>query len=435
MWTPIKKKLLILFIAGIFIPAGLLAEEVQENPPIPVKDAEQKLILSELLPAALSNNPELKAMEQRVHQAEFRIPQARALPDPMIMFGYQNEGWDKYSYGEMPDSWWIYQASQTFPFPGKRGLKGKMAKEYALSLSADYEQQKLQTEARVKELYYDLFSFYKELEIIDARRTLFQRVEDAALARYTSGMGTQEEVLMAQTEKYMLLEKEEMQRAEIRTKEGMLNAALGRDVNSPLGRPEEVSPTMPVKSMENFLASYTTSPQIQAKERMIAGAQARIKMAKKEYYPDFTLAATVMPRGGSFEDMWSLTTQMNIPLYYKSKQRQAVYEAEAGLSQAREELESIKLTITSGIRENYAVLKSAESLMELYQKGIIPKIYQDFESGLAGYHTGRVEAITVINRLKALLDTESLYWKQVVQHEKALARLNALSGISSLESK
>jgi hypothetical protein len=67
-------------------------------------------------------------------------------------------------------------------------------------------------------------------------------------------------------------------------------------------------------------------------------------------------------------------------------------------------------------------------LTELYQNALIPKTYQDFESAIAGYVTGKVEAITVISRLKALLDYELLYWGQITERGKAIARLEAITG-------
>ena len=47
----------------------------------------------------------------------------------MFMFGYQNEGHDRYTYGEMQGAQWMFSASQMFPFPGKLPLKGEMALE------------------------------------------------------------------------------------------------------------------------------------------------------------------------------------------------------------------------------------------------------------------------------------------------------------------
>ncbi len=390
----------------------------------------EELKLKALIEEALKNSPEILAAQQRVSASRYRIPQAESLPDPMVMFGYQNEGWNKYSFGEMQMSWWMFSASQMFPFPGKLALKGEMASQDSESLRASYESVRLKVVTKVRELYYDLFLAHKNIDLIRDRASLFSRIEDAALARYSSGMGLQQEVLMAQAEKYMLQEKEEMQRQKIQSLEAMLNSTLGRDVNTPMGRPSEPSMNAYVRSMDEMLKmAYEQSPEVRAKERMVASAEVKVRMAEKDYYPDFTVTASVMKRKGEFDDMWSLTTAMNIPLFYRTKQRQAVNEAKATLSEARSELEATKLMLSSSMRDNFSMMKAAERLMELYKDGLIPKTYQDFESALAGYTAGKVEAITVISRLKTLLEVETQYWGQFVEREKAASRLNALAGI------
>jgi hypothetical protein len=74
------------------------------------------------------------------------------------------------------------------------------------------------------------------------------------------------------------------------------------------------------------------------------------------------------------------------------------------------------------------MMGSAEQLMALYRDGLIPKTYQDFQLSLTGYRSGKIEAITAISRLKALLDYETSYWTQYVEREKAIARIEALTG-------
>ena len=151
-------------------------------------------------------------------------------------------------------------------------------------------------------------------------------------------------------------------------------------------------------------------------------------MAEKDYYPDFTVTATYDKRGGIFMDMWGLTTTVNIPLYYKQKQRQAVYEAKADVEGAMHDMEGTKLMISSAIKDNYSMMKTAERLMDLYKNGLMPKTSQDFETALAGYIAGKGETSSVITRLKSLIDFEMLYWGQFVEREKAIARLDALTG-------
>ena len=73
--------------------------------------------------------------------------------------------------------------------------------------------------------------------------------------------------------------------------------------------------------------------------------------------------------------------------------------------------------------------------MKLYQEGLLPKARQDIQLSLSGYVTGKVEAITVISRLKTLLDIELLYWSQMVEREKAIARLEPLTGSTEISTQ
>ncbi|OGW26300.1 MAG: hypothetical protein A2X59_12525 [Nitrospirae bacterium GWC2_42_7] len=390
------------------------------------------LKLQDLIDEALKNNHEIIMSGAKTAGAGFRVPQAGSLPDPMLMIGYQNDGTkDLYTFGQdmAIDSMWMFSASQMFPFPGKRALKSDMARKDAESLHASNESLRLNTIARVKELYYSLFLVYKDIDLIKEKELLFLRIEDAAMARYSSGMGMQQEVLMAQAEKYMLLEKQEMLKQKTEAFESMLNLTLGRDVNSPLGRPvASLRTDYPYSLGDLVTAANERSPVIKAKNKMAESARFKVAMAEKEYYPDFTLNATYYLKARQFPDMWSFTSTINIPLYFMTKQRPAVQEAEELLSEAEHDIEAVQLMLASSLRDNYSMVKTAEKLMDLYKNGLIPKIYQDFDSALSGYSSGKTEAITVVSRLKALLDYELSYWTQFVEREKAIARIEALTG-------
>lgn len=392
-----------------------------------------ELVLDSLIDEALKSNHEIVAAEARLAATGYKIPQATSLPDPMFMFGYQNEGWKKYTYGEMQGAQWMFSASQMFPYPGKLSLKGQMASKEAEGVGAAYHGLRLKTAEKVKELYFDLFLSYKNIDLIADRKQLFSRIEDAALARYSSGMGLQQEVLMAQAEKYMLMEKEEMLKQKIQSSEAMLNLVLGREVTAALGRPAGQDGTDVPWSLEDLLNIHVNhSPFVQEKEKMVSAAAVKVRMAEKEYYPDFTINAGYFKRAREFEDMWSLTTTINLPIFYKTKQRQAVLEAKALLTEAEHEVLATKSMLSSAIRDNYSMMKSAERLMALYKDGLIPKTRQDFDAALSGYTAGKTEAMTVISRLKALIDVEALYWGQFVEREKAIARLATVTGVKGV---
>lgn len=394
----------------------------------------QELKLSDLTEEALKNSPEIQASLSKIEAARYRVPQATSLPDPMFSFGYQNEGFDRYSYGEEQGSQWMFSASQQFLFPGKRSLKGEMVQRDVESMEAMHELLKLRTVSRVKELYYDLFLAYKNIDLIKEKRNLFLRIEDLTLARYAAGRAIQQEVFMAQTEKYMLLEKEEMFKQKIQSLEAMLRAAIGRENGPPLEIPvEPMQQPFHLDADEAVKTALDNSPEIKSRNKIIEAANTRLRMAQKEYYPDFSINASYFNRSGDFKDMWSATATINIPLFFKTKQEPAVHEAKASYSQAKQELDAVKLMILAAIQDNFSMLRSSERLMDLYTKGLIPKNTQDVDLALTEYTNGRTDLIVVISRLKTLLDYEILYWNQFVEREKAIARLQAITeGLASV---
>jgi outer membrane protein, heavy metal efflux system len=392
-----------------------------------------ELRLTDLINEALQNSPEIKVAGASASAARHRIPQVQSLADPMVMAGYQNDGFNKINYGESKDAQLMFSASQMIPYPGKRSLKGEIAAKEAETILANTYIARYKTIFKVSGFYYDLFLAYRTINLLEDRAALFSRIENAAMARYSSGMGSQQEVLMAQTEKYMVREREEIQRQKIQSAEAMLSATLGRDGVVSFDLPAALVAQPFGYNLDELIGiARKNSHDIIIKERMVDAAETRVKLAEKEYFPDFTVTANYATRSGIEKDMWSLTTQINIPLYQQTKQKEAVHEAEASLAAARYELSATKLMISSAIQDSYAMMKSAEKLMDLYRNGLIPKASQDIEAALSGYVTGKVEALTVISRLKALIDFETLYWEQFTVREKTVVRLKTMAEIHEL---
>lgn len=395
----------------------------------PLYAAEQRLMLDQLLNEALSNSPEIRASEIRVEAAGYRVPQVQTLPDPVVSFGYQNEGFSRYTYGKEQGSQWMYSVTQAFPFPGKLSIKGETAAGDVNALREAAMGVKTRVVQRIKELYFDLSLAYRTLDLIHEQSTLFRLAADAAAARYAAGRGSQQDVLAVQTEELRLLEKKEMLTQRTRTMKALLNSAVGRDAADPLARPAELEPAVyPFARGEAVAKALSMSPEVRARQRLVSVAETRVKFAEKDLLPDFSVTGSYFDRRGMFLDMWSLTASMSIPIYSSKKQKQAVNEASAILREARSELEAAKLTVSSGVEENFLMLKSAQTLMDLYRNSLIPKARQDMEAARAAYTAGKADALSVITRLNSLVELETLYWNQAAEQHKAAARLEALTG-------
>ncbi|HET9955144.1 MAG TPA: hypothetical protein VFQ61_11605, partial [Polyangiaceae bacterium] len=83
--------------------------------------------LDQLIRDSIAARPELARAKATLRASQERVPQASTLPDPMVQVGIQNDGFKSIEVGRMETSYISLMASQTFPWPGKRDLRGRIA--------------------------------------------------------------------------------------------------------------------------------------------------------------------------------------------------------------------------------------------------------------------------------------------------------------------
>ena len=352
-----------------------------------------------------------------------------SLMDPMFSVGYQNEGLKEYNYGETPDAQWMFSLAQTFPWPGKRTLQEESATLDADAEKASAEMVRREVIVKVTQAYYDLVLITKELDLIRARRPLIEQMEDIALKRYAAGTLSQDEVLMAQAEKYMLVEAQEMAMSRKETAEAIIRQAIGSTDTSPFGRPVEALPTVfPYTSDELIDRANRESPEIRMREKLMLASGKRVGRSQKDAWPDVTVMGKYSSRGGGLEDMAELTFSVPLPLYYKNRQEPGISEASWMNASAQKELEASRYKAASEIRDNLAMIHAAERIMQLYRNALLPKSRQVIDAALASFSSGRLEASMALSKLKVPFDYELTAWQQQVIREKAIARIKAMTG-------
>ena len=91
---------------------------------------------------------------------------------------------------------------------------------------------------------------------------------------------------MAQTEKYMLREREAMLKQKIQSLEAMLSLTVGRETITPLARPRPLvfEPYIPDEA-ELIKKAYAHAPEIRNREKMIAAAEARVNCSRRSIIP------------------------------------------------------------------------------------------------------------------------------------------------------
>ena len=225
-----------------------------------------------------------------------RVPQAKALPEPMLSYGYTGNAIPLPPFDIQkgdPSSARMVSLTQEIPYPGKLAIKGKMANVAAESEWWNYEQVQWNVIAEVKDAYYDLYYLHKAIETITKNKDLLEKFTKIAEASYAVGKGLQQDVLKAQVEVSKLIDQLTVLDQRQQTAEARLNSLLFRELETPVGKPAEIKPQdFPLGLLELNQLALTNFPTLKAQRRKIDREQYGIELAKKDFYPDFSVGVT-----------------------------------------------------------------------------------------------------------------------------------------------
>lgn len=388
--------------------------------------------LKGLIEEALARNPEITAMARNFDMMRARVPQAKALPDPMLEAGY----WGNIvpippfdiQKGD-PSSARMISISQEIPFPGKLALKGKMAGADAEAEWWNYEQTRLNVVAELKDAYFDYTYLTKAVEVVAKSKDLLEKFVKIAEARYAVGKGIQQDVLKAQVEVSKLAEQLTLFEQRKQVAEARINSLLYRTPEWPLGRPEEIKPQALAQTLaelnELALANY---PTLKSQRRKIDREQLNVELAEKGKYPDFTVKLGYQNRP-AMPDMYGVSVGVSIPVWFGQKQRPAIAEAAASRAAEQKRLENLTTLLFFKLKDRYLAATTAQRLVDLYGTTIIPQSSLALESAIAGYEVGKVDFLTLLDSLVTLRNYELSYYEQLGNVEKSVAALEPLVGV------
>jgi outer membrane protein TolC len=388
------------------------------------QEAPEELSLPHLVREALDHNPAVQIAARGVEARRARVPQAAALPDPMLMFGVMNEGRPVpfQTLGEASFSEAYLGVSQDLPFPGKRRLRKEAAHEEAEAAEWALEGVRRRVAADVADIYYDLYIVHAALDVVGESTQLLEQLVKAAHARLSVGQTSQQDVLEAEVERSRLEERRTslVQRRAIL--EARLRSLLNRGSGPPFGRPSAVTPTPVPDSLDELLSrAEERSPVLQERARVVAQGERLVDLAKRDRKPDFSVNFTYHNRG-HLDPYYSFGGTLTLPNLH-GRQKHALEDAVASLGGARSGSDQARAEVRYAVNEAYEMASAAERLLRLYDEGILKQARLSLDSALAQYRVGKVDFLTLITSWRRLLDYDLNYREQLAGHEKALARL------------
>jgi outer membrane protein TolC len=417
-------KIFLWFIIGVLFNGGLLLAQSGPHSVTP----------EVLVQEALSRNPEVKSRYYRWQSSQAAISPAGTLPDLQVGIALLNLPVNSFAFNQEPMTGKQFSLRQKIPFPGKLGLKSDLAQVQSEMEQAFYQEARNQLKAQVRLFYYELFYLTRALDVLEKNLDLLHQVREVAETRYSVGTGLQQDILRIQVE---LLKMEE-QRENLLYRRGEINARLNELLNRrgsarivPMDSLSIPVTNIPLDTL--LVQAERYRPLVQAWELQTRQHEKRVALARKQYWPDFTLGVAYTRReklvsGYAGVDFFSAWLTVDVPLYFWRKQRKQVEQQTLLQQTTRWNFRKVLNQVRAEIAVVYQDLQRNRRLVQLYREGILPQAEQSFRSDLSGYRTGKIDFLTLLNSQMVLFNYHQEYYRMVSNLHKQVARLSFLVG-------
>lgn len=410
--------------SALVVLATVASASAQETtaPPTP---------LAQLVAEAQANNSQISAATYAWKAATHVAQQVTTLPDPKVTIQQFSVGSPK-PFAGYTNSDFAYVgvgASQELPFPGKLGLRGKVAEREADLQEAAIGVTKKDIVDGVKADYLQLAYLHQTLDILQQNESVLGVLIQDALAHYQVGQGMQQDVLQAQVERTRLVREITMHHKQVGVLEAQLKGLLHRDQGSPDIVPEDLLESQtPLTGRELLDSVGGGNPEIRASETALRKQEARLAYAKREGKPDFELGYIYENTDRKYRDYYVATFSVSFPR--KKRIDGEIAEAAEMHAQAKEGLDAQLQQQRAAVQQQYVQATSDAELLKEYREGLIPQSDAAYEATLNAYASNREPFTHVLQQFTNLLNLKLDLAKTLADHEIALAHLESLTGVT-----
>jgi outer membrane protein TolC len=384
-----------------------------------------------LLRTAVDGNPELQATAADVLAAEAKIPQAGALPDPVLGIAAYLVPVETRVGPQQA----ALQASQSFPWFGTLGAQADHAEATALAAADDLDAKILEVMTRIRTQILEIAYLDSAIAVTHRHRLLLTQWESSAQDAYAANRSSYHALVKAQVEIGALNNRV----ASLEDRRGPLVTALNADLDRPLGTPlgPVVLPTVSADLPEyGDLAEQvrTHHPRLRRWLHLEDAAAAKDKVATKMGLPGFSLGLTMIRTGearmdgvtDSGKDALVASAGIRVPLW-RGKYSAARDEARQNGLRARKARSQALNELTAELDMTLYRLRDAVRQMELYNSSLVPKAEQSLTAALDAYAASQSDFLDVIDAERLLLEFQLAASRARTDALIQQARLEALA--------
>lgn len=372
---------------------------------------EEPLTLDRALAIAMERNPRILAAAQEVAASEGRTLRLKAFSDPSLSFSDEGLSFRKDSAGEKEYSFGV---EQSFEFPGKRALRGRIGRFGEERAALELERARLLVGAEVKRAYFRAVLSRRTVESLERSSALVDRLLENLAARRGSGAASSSDILRSRVEKARLRNQIIEEKKEGAAAASDLNLLIGRNGDAPTDLVTDLV-TVPLDANPSALraGAQASRPSLRIAAARRGEAETGLALARKSGLPDLTLGLFFpsLRAGG-----WGFSVGLSLPVLGQRRKGE-VMEAAAAEEISRLAAAGEELRVAARIGTAFEAARAAEEQVKVFEGSLLRDLEDDMTLSLSRYRYGEIAFFE-------LLDLYRTYASARLEHLRALYLYN-----------
>jgi outer membrane protein TolC len=282
--------------------------------------------------------------------------------------------------------------AQPFQSPGKKSLASEIANTNAEALFASAESTYLQLGAQLSTLYYGALAAQKQLQVLKESVVRLEMIKNVAKARYSNNAAAYVEFLNAQVAQSSAQADQFNVERQLQVAINSINTLVGRHSREKLILRADVrralASTPTLIELEDY--AETSHPSLKSTTLQLDAARKGVDLAKKAYLPDFqVIGSSFTPRGPFSPNngtmFYQLELDLIIPLYFFTKEKYGVEQAQRNQAAAEAGNISNRQQIVLAVNAAYAAYELAKNQTQFLRERQVPQADAAYKVGLTQY--------------------------------------------------
>lgn len=422
-----RRKIIIQRIVSLIIfTASPLLGNLAYAEPLSLSDAEQ---------LAISSAPELKQLQANANSLQAQSIADGQWSDPQLIVGAANVPTNSFSFNQDDMTMMQVGVQQAFAPGHSLAMKSKKTKALATAQQEKIQEQAAMLLRNVREAWLDLYYWRQAAKIVHENRSIYRRLLKATESQYSSGKGTQSDVLQIQVELTRLND----QNAQVEQRIDVLRAQLGRWIGADAAN-RVLSNSLPgwtnPPPMPALQARLLQHPLLKVDSANIEAARDEVSYAEEQYKPGWLLDVGYSVRQGRFQDgqprsnFVGAQITVDLPLFTGSRQDQKLRASAYQLTSTQLDRDVHYKDLLKELTAQYAIWKSYSKRENLYRHQLLPEATQNSKAALLAYQSTTTDLTTVLRAYSNQLTIRLEQTQIQVERAKARAALLYLEGVT-----